>query len=214
MKKTWKTMKEWERRVAIARDVIKLVERPKITIKQGTYFLEKNGHEPDFGPQVKKNHECQVCAKGGLMLAFMEKTEFACPITDNVSGVNIDKCERTGRYERDLDEWFIVEALSGTFTEKQLDLVERCFEGWMYSRSSPSHEFCSRLETQAGDYAIEEYLDIEQIACNNAVRKFRKIKNIKRRLVGIMGNIIHNRGEFVPEQGPVFTTRIGRAKVV
>lgn len=213
MKKTWKTMKQGERRVAIARDVLKIIERPNIKTKQGTYFLEKNGPEPDFGPQVKKTHECQVCAKGGLMLAFMEKANFACPI-DAVDGVNIEKRLSTGQYERDLDESFIVEALSGTFTEAQLDLVERCFEGWQYHRTGPATDPCAWYDAQAQyNEIVEDYLEQWQRDGNKAVRKFRKVKSIKRRLVGIMGNIIHNRGTFVPEQGPIFTTRMGRKAV-
>lgn len=213
MKKTWKTMKKWERRVAIARDVIKLVNRPKIKIKQGTYFLEKNGREPDFGPQVKSNHECQVCAKGGLMLAFMEKTQFACPVVA-VNGVDIQQSYHSKKYERELDNAFIVKALSGTFVKEQLDLVERCFEGWQYHRTGPSSDFAAWYDTQAEqDDIVEDYLTQEQKDVNKAVRKFRKVKNIKRRLFGIMGNIIHNRGEFVPEQGPIFTTRMSRKAV-
>lgn len=214
MKKTWKQMKQWERRVAIARDVLKIIERPNIKTKQGTYFLEKNGPEPDFGPQVKPAHECQVCAKGGLMLAFMEKTNFACPIDTGHDGVNIEKRLSTGQYERDLDESFIVDALSGIFTEAQLDLVERCFEGWQYHRNATVNDMCSWFDAQAQyPEIVEDYLEQWQRDANKAVRKFRKVKSAKRRLVGIMGNIIHNRGTFVPEQGPIFTTRMGRKAV-
>lgn len=178
MKKTWKQMKKWERRVAIARDVLKIIERPNIKTKQGTYFLEKNGHEPGFGPQVKPANECQVCAKGGLMLAFMEKTNFACPIDTGHDGVNIEKRLSTGQYERNLDDSFIVEALSGTFAEDQLDVIERCFEGWMYSRNVPVGHFGSWLETQSDDDIVEDYLEPDQVATNKSVRKFRKIKSI------------------------------------
>lgn len=210
MKKPWSQMKKWERRVAIARDVIKIVERPNIKTKQGTYFLEKNGPEPDFGPQVKPGHECQVCAKGGLMLAFMEKTNFACPISA-VDGVNIEKRYSTGQYERDLEESFIVESLSGVFTKEQLDAIERCFEGWQHHRASHVSYMRSWYDSQA-EYPeiIEDYLTQEQRDENKSVRKFRKVKSIKRRLVGIMGNIIHNRGTFCPEQGPIFTNRMSR----
>lgn len=190
MKKTWKTMKKWERRVAIARDVLKLISKPNINATgNGYYVCEINGPDkPDFGAKIKKTHKCSVCAKGGLMLALMDLTGKAFN-REKQNAVRIEK-NGDGNYTREIRHDGIVAALRSIFPVEQLHAVEQCYEQWQQYHPSWS-------------------LDRTPVPIDH-VESFYCDRNRDLRMRGIMGNIIHNRGTFVPEQGPIFTTRMGR----
>lgn len=88
--------------------------------------------------------------------------------------------DNQGKYSC-LDESEIISALNDVFTEDELDAIEALFEGWSFY-----------------GYAFREYHNF------GGSNHFSEVKPARKRLIGIMGNIIANGGDLVYSQGPIF----------
>ncbi len=150
--------------VSIAQDVLKLLDAQKLIAESGIY-LEIEYDEEDLNDQELQtvlndtNVKCSVCALGSLFVAKIWKTDNL-----TVSGTSV------------MDNNKMREELDAYFSQDQLKLIERAFEGWTYNNDPRT----------AGFYSFQ----------NNH-------GNSDTRLRIIMANIIANGGTFVPEQLPL-----------
>lgn len=109
-------------RVAVCKDIIKLIQMKKLNISTGNYLTKLNGIcEPTFEGIAK---ECEVCAKGALLLT-------AFKLYDGKGFAEINS--PYGLYDD-----FILEQLDGLFSRTQLHLIEAVFEGW---KDGPTKQF-------------------------------------------------------------------------
>ena len=184
-KKTWKQMTKAEKRVAIAKDVLKVLDLRNVKAARATgYFREVDGPNGDFGCTIPKKNTCTVCAKGGLMLAFMDRFKFSPPVIRLGIGDGAVVKEVGGKMVRTLNEKYISKKLRPIFGQNMLDDMEALFEG-------SGKGFWSGCNIQS------------QIAWGENFRKFL-FGDDKKTLRGIMGNIIKNKGALKIEQGPIF----------
>ena len=175
-RKTWKQMTKMERRVAIAKDVLKVLNLKNVIAEQGTYFEERNGRKKDFGCSIKPSHTCTVCAKGALLLGFMENRKLNP--TNKADNVIVDK-DLDGNFERCIGNDYISDKLAPTFGEEMLDDIETCFELWDWKLR----------------YKLDNPDDVMDMYSAHSPRD---------RVRGIMGNIIKHDGNFVVAAGPIF----------
>lgn len=160
-------MSRQEQRIAICEGVIAQCKRLNVKVRAANrYFLVR---ERPRGCKISDRQECQVCAKGGMMLALLDKKKLK---------LNFD---RSGPFSC-LEEEEIVANLNDIFTEDELDVIERLFEGWGIG----------------GKHAFDEYI------YEGSENAFSQVKPARKRLIGIMGNIIANGGNLVFSQGPIF----------
>jgi hypothetical protein len=175
----FKTLTKAQKRVAIAKDVIKQLNAARFNARNGYYLIPNPvGTYSSFGTSIlenikagtelqnilKKNIErCDCCAKGALFMSAVEKYN-QCKVTKNMK-------ENDGRMFDDSD---ITKHLRGIFSQDQLTLIESAFEGFYLDGEiannpydSPTYRF-KRNFTQPDD-------------CMRA----------------IMENIIENKGTFV-----------------
>ena len=194
--KPWKKMSAAEKRVAIAYDVIAAARKPNIKVTKGKYFVETNGPKNNFGCTIADKNKCEVCAKGGLMLAFMGRTgkKFNKEIDPESEGFYIHKVN--GKFQRIMNDAIITDALSDIFGDA-LTLIEHCFEGWTDRCSKGGFD-----EFYNWDHSKWTPMNPAEII------PFKRIRDSRKRLIGIMGNIIANNGDFVASEGPIFTVKV------
>lgn len=166
-----------QKRVLIAKDVIKNLKANKIRAAEGAYA---RFYEPTFGvhsfkpsclrEQIKEKPElvCQCCALGSAFYSYIMK------YNNFVAG-----------YGQNYFNEFSMEVLETIFTKRQLDLIESAFEG--QDRCIRSDD-TSYFDPETGVY--------NDATLNSAIRFGRKHHDVSKRLEAIMGNIIKNKGVF------------------
>jgi len=126
--KAWKTMTRAQRRVAVAKDVIKWLDQDKLVASSGTYLFAGYGNDdlsnlssvrlnnPDgsFQDTLKTLPACEVCAKGAIFVCAVNRQ-------NKVTNAETGNWGWTGEEMRD--------KLRGLFSARQLDLIEAEFEG-------------------------------------------------------------------------------------
>jgi len=177
-KKKWNTLTKAEKRVAIAKDVLKYVGKGKFEARGGVYyraielsneFDSLSGYDSDKPVELQKILQkatsCTVCAKGALLFAdILKKNE--CKMSEFELG---DKEEQN----------FIAERLTKDWTIKQLGLIESAFE-------------------ENGQYAIEVGYSAKMADRVEQYREDKRVDDDESALISIMKNIIKNKGTFKP----------------
>jgi hypothetical protein len=108
-----------EKRVAIAKDVIKQIRTKQVVVKaKNGYVCNLQSNHPELVRNVQSN--CEVCGIGSLIVSLCKS--FEPQITFDFAG------ERDGYYF--LDDDAIRPQLEKYFSTKQLDLIEGAFEGY------------------------------------------------------------------------------------
>jgi hypothetical protein len=158
-----------EKRVAVCEDVILQCKRPNIKVKAANGYLRVRGGAASLGCSTI-NKECEVCAKGGMLLGLMQNKKLK--LTNFV--------EKKGGFSTISDEAICCH-LSDIFNQEELDVIEALFEGWPFY-----------------GFVFDGWISLTG---DNA---FSKVKPARKRLIGIMGNIIANAGNLNFEQGPIF----------
>ncbi len=107
-----------ERRVAICRDVIKSLNAGQFQAETGVYCLFDDSLDTnvDLMQNIEQGPVCQVCARGALFCSAVRK---------------FDNCKTSfsrGYSPHDNGEFDKTE--SRFFSRKQIDLIEKYFEGW------------------------------------------------------------------------------------
>lgn len=170
-----------EKRVKIAKDVVKQLEDKKLRAESGTYFalsgkgenlkncLLQKVEDPNLA-QVTMSTKCTVCGIGALFVAAIE----------NDGSVELQK----GFTDYHIGQREIHNQLKPYFTAKQLKLIEAFFErdlGFSHGRYF------------GGDYGTNSET-INEFQKHEIVRE----RSAQKRLAMIMENIIENDGEFKP----------------
>lgn len=175
-----------EKRVEIAKDVIKQLKNRTIIANTGVYcnFEYDNISEDLYKSDVRSNFdklkslECNVCALGAILVSNTKfNNGFSFKQLNNVRNDNII-------------------SLLDYFTDSQLTLIEFAFESWNIE------DLINNYEINKGIYCGKDYtkldLTYEQIekACdfNSDIHE----DEAEERMIRIMKNIIKNEGEFIP----------------
>lgn len=184
-KKAFSKLKRWQKRVAIAKDVIKQLDAKKFLAKQKVYveiFKTKKAYKEGFDlfdnafDQANCAIEegklgCTVCAKGAIFMSHIMKTNHC----------TVDQLNHNSDYDD------IMRRLRTLFERKQLNLIECAFE-----RSSRFY-----FNTEEDGAETLRTSETTKIAIKGS--KFgRKYNTTDKRMRGIMKNIIKNKGEFKP----------------
>jgi hypothetical protein len=185
-----------EKRVAIAKDVLKWLRAGKLTPCPGSYMGPLDPNITD----VVNGFTCQACAIGAVFACSVEHGEAGGTVVHYLDG----QWDDAGQWVPDrqpvgFDGTAMVNRLGGLFTPAQLRLMEAAFEGRYNTRIG---DLCRDLGRSEGDAAVKR-----------AWALFEKNKSVlepdggqgpryqaaaRRRLVAIMKNIIANGGEFKP----------------
>lgn len=169
-KKPVKRLTKAQRRVAIAKDVLKHLRTMRIAAGQYLHgYIESgidNGEDAQARlPEIRK--KCNVCAMGACLLGHIgafDRLKMNSMFTSYGSPL-VDREE-------------IVEILKNSFQKSDLLLIEAAFEKTYYSWTL-------------------DVLSKEKILA--AVRFGRKNGPPRKRLKAIMRNIVKNNGDFIPE---------------
>lgn len=168
--KTYKEMTRAERRIAVAKDVIKQLKLGTVIAEDDVGYIDKKREEvlgelDDFREWLKtlfsSGKSCNVCALGSLVISKALKFD----------AIKTDDIMRDGHYTtRSTCEL----ALYDIFTLKQLDDIENAFEGWdnLYAYNNGS----------TINYRYANWPDY--------------YPNPSERIIAIMKNIIRNNGTF------------------
>jgi hypothetical protein len=172
-----------EKRVAIAKDVLRQLAAKKYRATPGTYCqlrehdakkLDRCSNDQLQGalPQLRS---CAVCALGAAFMSAVAKF-------DNLSicGANLGLAEGDFYVRTSPNRGLIFSHLEKFFSRRQIAEIECHFEGWakQYDSMDPDSAF------MAGS--------------DRAVAFKRKWRSPGRRLAAIMRNIVRNEGTFVP----------------
>ncbi len=158
-----------EKRVLIAKDVLKQIKIHKFDPQSGAWFdssvLELHNLYDDDSAQpalLMEQPTCNVCALGGLFLSTIRLNN-KCPVRELLES----ECDLGGRISEGDS------TLNKIFSIKQLQLIEATFEvnGGAYRASQSKYD-------RVGDF-------------------YTKYPDVKDRLVAIMKNIIKNKGTFI-----------------
>ncbi len=173
-------LKPGEKRVAIARDVLKHVASRKIiptqgawvdTVGNGPLVTEKNiEQDPELQSLFLNMKSCNACALGGMFMCAVEKAD-KLKVSD-LQDVAVDG----NTYEAGVEQEDVFKYMKKFFTEDQLGKIEAAFEkgeGACYD-----------------DEGCEFAPDVEDAS---------------ERMRLVMENIIANKGTFKPEVEPVAT---------
>lgn len=176
----FKSLSKKGKRVAIAKDVLKQLEKDKYIARKGvytSYLTDLSTSQEEFGQlNVRENfdkiNKCEVCALGSMVLSC---TKFVNKLSFN------DINSETARM------WNL---LRKYFSDKDLVLMEYSFEGF----KEPKNNSRDALNGVANKFNVflssEEYKKCKTF--------FDKYESIDERLKGIMKNIIKNEGKFKP----------------
>ena len=182
---------KWEKRVEIAKDVLKQIKANKYIAEQGTwvcgvdYYNHINDvlwHAKEDGIKTidaKKDYtdkltKCYVCALGSLFVSAIDKYNHTKLNTENTQFLTETKEPK-------------INPLLKWFTAKQLFLIENAFEngcgGWQDRETNVFSNKGLDLWYEYGVFAVERF--------------YYKYPDPTKRLVAIMKNIIRNKGTFV-----------------
>lgn len=185
-KDAFKKMSKAEKRVAIAEDVIAQIRCETYVPTSGTYVeINASSKAADKGFDVYSMNtkpadlmmqegmlSCNVCAKGAMFLSHVRKDVDSC---------TIDQARRGA------DERHIEHELTDLFSEEQLDMIEAAFEGqadfYTDNHGEDTDDDGDVLPTDPG---------------MKAERFAERYSDDQKRLIGIMRNIIKNKGTFKP----------------
>lgn len=178
-----------QRRIAIAKDVLKQIRLKTIRPKAGHYIKAKLTFAPKGDEDIQallqdgKIKKCEACALGSAFLSYAR-------LYDNVKLGGYESA-LGARYEYDAaSRWGATPALSGqrptavlspVFGLRQMEVIEYAFE----SRSS------------ALSWPLSDG-DAPQVDLARAVAFGKKYRTDTQRLVAIMKNIVRNKGTFKP----------------
>jgi len=158
-----------EKRVLIAKDVIKLIKAKKIAIKTGNYFqtgsINPHAHE-QLNKVLPKIKNCEVCALGGLFYSYVSKYN-----NYEIGGGGLIHMNNKDNEMRDL--------LNDIFSKKQLNLIECAFE-----------------EDDVNSHCMWSLCSDEIIIRAEAYRSNHDLYDDDKALIHIMKNIISNKGVF------------------
>lgn len=122
--KSWKTKNKRERAVAVARDVLALLDARKITTSHSYLnfnYRDEDSPAPDADVRsmLLKTRKCEVCAKGAL---FVARTMGRNEVTVSEAGI----CAWSGRAYGDGDS--MCNTLADCFVRDDLNEIERAYE--------------------------------------------------------------------------------------
>lgn len=173
----WKSSKRSEKRVIIAKDVIKQINNQKIKPNTGSYINAvdlKNNPEfcfyNDDNFDVKENYKnlsCSACALGSLMLV----------ITSYDNNLQIQDFKHENFKSSKLRKMFY-----SIFSKRQLALIELAFE-----------VRCTFFYENVHDLIEKDKID--------SIIRYYETLNPYERMMLIMKNIIKNNGTFMPNVG-------------
>lgn len=160
------------KRVSIAKDVIKQLVANKITAQTGSYFelrSDENIVNEDLSFAISKAKSCNVCALGALFSACVLKSNhFKLNSADIFADNKMVDIWRTP----------VTEYLKPYFSKHQLAMIEIAFEKY------------------AGGINIKIVKNVKTIKkCTDFGNQFLDDED---RMTAIMQNIIDNNGKFVP----------------
>jgi len=180
-----------KKRVAIATDALRWIKSSGIIVTRGSYVEptrmyaanELAATEP-AGVQCILNAKCEVCAKGGLFLATVMRTN-ATRAWD-VLDTNYRQLEDKVCYKDKI------------FSPEHFDLIECVFEnGAVFSYDTPvPRELLDRWQLRFPGYV--SYIN----STYTQARKQGRLTANKLKFAAICVNIIQNNGKFVPEKLP------------
>lgn len=164
-----------EKRVAIAKDVIKWIAEDKLIPKKGTYVglpssLSKDIHEDTPLDKVFEKEQCKACALGACFIAMVD-------LGNNIKiGEYFERDFFCNSYaDEKIKEDDMKSRLKRIFTPTQVNLIECAFE-W---ENIDDWGVISRIQRKAITFG-------------------KKYNMSKDRLIAIMKNIIKNKGTFKP----------------
>lgn len=164
-----------EKRVAIAKDVIKLVNTNKIKPKSGTYLkIPKRLREDEKLDKAIKEVTCTGCALGACFIGLVDQGDKL-----RVSDILGEFTDLNGIRFGSVDDNDFRQHLRKVFSPKQLSLIESAFEKQHFE----------------DDKCLE---DIEEQQAQ-AIKFGVKFPSVNSRMIGIMRNIIENKGTFRPK---------------
>lgn len=175
-------MKPEEKRIAIAKDVIAQLKAKRYKARTGQYLTVKpsknsmpsNNKEQLIGVLCDVDTKCNCCARAAIFASAV--SNFNNYKFKEASEYRFESFFADSVYDKQFD--FSSEDIEGTerkyFNPKQIEMIETCFE--------MDEEFSYSLT--------------EQIA-SAAVAYGKSMGNAEKRMIGIMENIIKNKGEFV-----------------
>lgn len=180
-------MSSREKRIAIAKDVIKRIKLGKLRVAHQGYF-DRNKEFPIYGSlqkQIEKAEaNCRVCAMGGMLLSYARL-------------YNEVRCESLVPAGLNLFE-HIASQLKGVFTNRTLAIIEGVFEGEVYNEEAISPEWKSSVEKKAIILRINKKIEDYRETVNAKYNKTKKGKMTRSAfvLLKICENIIRNDGKF------------------
>lgn len=177
------------RRIAIAKDVIKQISDGKIKATQATYFLvrktpNKNGRLDTFLKDL--NSPCTCCGIGACFYSLVmlgDKVRIENTLAEDEDGIT--------DYRSSIDDSILRKYLKDHFSPEQITLIESAFEGaFMYD---PQLRRTKEINDQ-----IDSAMDFRDRLTNNWFEA--DLTKNEFVLQGIMKNIIKNRGTFRPDK--------------
>jgi hypothetical protein len=175
-----------QKRVVIAKDVIKQINAKQLIAKPG-WYISLDMSDFTSSMSIKDNYskikECRVCALGACLMAT---TKFA----------NVLNFSDIGRDIHSLDNDNVKKVFSEIFSPDQLLLIEQAFEGV----SRTASRFANKVLKQSQLSGIMEDR-CDTFFKKNGGRMFDQKKTDKSaddRLKAIMRNIVENNGTFQP----------------
>jgi len=186
-------MTKAEKRVEIAKDVLKQIKANKYNPTSGVWVIDTDGKEvcdlvyaarredPISAVDLKKNvvcklrGKCDVCALGSLFVSAIDKFNH----TKLNAGCHVSFTEHKDSKENPLLKWF---------SAKQLLLIESTFEN--------SHGAWS-IDVKEDVLSINEILYWDDVVEPAIYAYCNKYSDATSRLKAIMNNIVRNNGTFV-----------------
>jgi hypothetical protein len=170
-----------EKRVAIARDVVKQVKSKELVARNGFYVNQSsrrlvNGQPDDKQVNeilIEKNIRCEVCARGAMFIAGLKRF-------NNLKVKDIK--------DRDFNYTIREEYESSFFETHQLVLIERVFEARAFPNTEKLRGFVGYYHPKICRAASKYRQELSRSG------DFGRTANL---LIGIAKNIILNNGDFV-----------------
>lgn len=165
-----------EKRVSIAKDVLKQILQEKIIVQRGDYidftFNKPCGVDTRLLESIKKAESCTVCAIGATLISLLNK-----------SGSDIPR-NKVDLYQPKYSSKEVKKHLS-VFGPKQLYMIEYAFEG--RGQTSVAKHFYGYKAVGLPSSTFEKL-----------AKYLVTYASDRERLVAIMQNIIENKGTFNP----------------
>ncbi len=182
-----------KKRVAIAQDALRWMKSSGVTISRGTYVeptemydsYDTEAVEPK-GIQCIVDAKCEVCAKGGLFMASVMRTN-----TISTEDVLNSGCS-------DIDTK--VCATDKIFSQAQFDLIEYVFEnGAVINETTETNVLYDLITRWNQRFPCDS---VGALYPTTASARQRILAGNKLRFAAICVNIIQNKGKFVPKDIP------------